>query len=150
MNHYRPPLITCLGSGTKIRRRHVAAALANTQTFERIPQDVDYPGLALNINRVQAGRLGVSPKNVVDNVITALTANGVISLIDDGIDETSSLEVGAHIGEILCELFADLPSLIRVFALYLYQKQAPQQVIDFIRLMDGLKLAYPSDTARES
>jgi multidrug efflux pump subunit AcrB len=44
-----------------------------------IPQDLDYPGLELNINRVQAGLLGVSPKNVVDNVITALTSNGVIS-----------------------------------------------------------------------
>jgi multidrug efflux pump subunit AcrB len=44
-----------------------------------IPQDLDYPGLELNINRVQAGLLGVSPKNIVDNVITALTSNGVIS-----------------------------------------------------------------------
>jgi multidrug efflux pump subunit AcrB len=44
-----------------------------------IPQDLDYPGLELKINRVQAGLLGVSPKNVVDNVITALTSNGVIS-----------------------------------------------------------------------
>jgi len=44
-----------------------------------IPQDLDYPGLQLNINRVQAGLLGVSPKDVVDNVITALTSDGVIS-----------------------------------------------------------------------
>jgi multidrug efflux pump subunit AcrB len=44
-----------------------------------IPQDLDYPGLELNINRVQAGLLGVSPQNIVDNVITALTSNGVIS-----------------------------------------------------------------------
>jgi multidrug efflux pump subunit AcrB len=44
-----------------------------------IPQDLDYPGLELNINRVQAGLLGVSPRNIVDNVITALTSNGVIS-----------------------------------------------------------------------
>jgi multidrug efflux pump subunit AcrB len=44
-----------------------------------IPQDLDYPGLELNINRVQAGLLGVSTKNVVDNVITALTSDGVIS-----------------------------------------------------------------------
>jgi multidrug efflux pump subunit AcrB len=44
-----------------------------------IPQDLNYPGLELNINRVQAGLLGVSPKNIVDNVITALTSNGVIS-----------------------------------------------------------------------
>ena len=44
-----------------------------------IPQDLDYPGLELNINRVQAGLLGMSPKNVVDNVITALTSDGMIS-----------------------------------------------------------------------
>ena len=44
-----------------------------------IPQDLDYPGLELNINRVQAGLLGISPKNIVENVITALTSNGVIS-----------------------------------------------------------------------
>ncbi len=44
-----------------------------------IPQDLDYPGLELNIDRVQAGLLGVSPKDVVDNVITALTSNGMIS-----------------------------------------------------------------------
>jgi multidrug efflux pump subunit AcrB len=44
-----------------------------------IPQDLDYPGIELNIDRVQAGLLGVSPENIVDNVITALTSNGVIS-----------------------------------------------------------------------
>jgi multidrug efflux pump subunit AcrB len=44
-----------------------------------IPQDLDYPGLELNINRVQAGLIGVSPKDVVDNVITALTSDGMIS-----------------------------------------------------------------------
>jgi multidrug efflux pump subunit AcrB len=44
-----------------------------------IPQDLSYPGLELNINREQAGLLGISPQNVVDNVITALTSNGMIS-----------------------------------------------------------------------
>ena len=44
-----------------------------------IPQDLDYPGLELNINRVQAGLLKISPKDVVDNVITALTSDGMIS-----------------------------------------------------------------------
>jgi multidrug efflux pump subunit AcrB len=44
-----------------------------------IPQDLDYPGLELNINREQAGLLGITPKNVVDNVITALTSNGQIA-----------------------------------------------------------------------
>src|SRR6201996_229928 len=44
-----------------------------------IPQDLDYPGLELNITREQASQLGLTPKNVVDNVITALTSNGVIA-----------------------------------------------------------------------
>src|SRR6202451_994446 len=44
-----------------------------------IPQDLDYPGLELNINREQASQLGLTPKDVVDNVITALTSNGVIA-----------------------------------------------------------------------
>ena len=44
-----------------------------------IPQDLNYPGLELNINRVQAGLLGISPKDVVDNVITALTSDGMIA-----------------------------------------------------------------------
>ena len=44
-----------------------------------IPQDIDYPGLELNIDRKQASLLGLTPKDVVDNVITALTSNGMIA-----------------------------------------------------------------------
>jgi len=44
-----------------------------------IPQDMDYPGLELNINRERAGLLGITPKDVVDNVITALTSDGMIA-----------------------------------------------------------------------
>jgi hydrophobic/amphiphilic exporter-1 (mainly G- bacteria), HAE1 family len=44
-----------------------------------IPQDIDYPGLELNIDREQASLLGLSPKNVMDNVITALTSDGMIA-----------------------------------------------------------------------
>jgi multidrug efflux pump subunit AcrB len=43
-----------------------------------IPQDLRYPGLQLNIDRERASLLGLSPKQVVDNVITALTSNGMI------------------------------------------------------------------------
>ena len=43
-----------------------------------IPQDLDYPGIELNINRERAGLLGITPKSVVDNVITALTSDGMI------------------------------------------------------------------------
>jgi multidrug efflux pump subunit AcrB len=58
-----------------------AAKLKNLSSVNDvlIPQDLDYPGLELNINRVQAGLLGISPRNIVDNVITALTSNGMIA-----------------------------------------------------------------------
>ncbi len=44
-----------------------------------IPQDLDYPGIQLNINREMAGRMGVSSKEAVDNVITALTSDSMIA-----------------------------------------------------------------------
>jgi multidrug efflux pump subunit AcrB len=44
-----------------------------------IPQDLKYPGLQLNIDRERASLVGLSPKDVVDNVITALTSNGQIA-----------------------------------------------------------------------
>jgi HAE1 family hydrophobic/amphiphilic exporter-1 len=44
-----------------------------------IPQDVDYPALRLNIDRERASLVGLSQKEVVDNVITALTSNGMIA-----------------------------------------------------------------------
>ncbi|MGB2889503.1 MAG: efflux RND transporter permease subunit [Candidatus Acidiferrales bacterium] len=44
-----------------------------------IPQDLDYPSLRLDVDRVRASELGLSQKEVVDNVITALTSNGMIA-----------------------------------------------------------------------
>jgi multidrug efflux pump subunit AcrB len=44
-----------------------------------IPQDLKYPGIQLNIDRERASLIGLSPQSVVDNVITALTSNGVIA-----------------------------------------------------------------------
>jgi multidrug efflux pump subunit AcrB len=44
-----------------------------------IPQDLDYPGLALNIDRERASLIGLSAKDVVDNVITALTSDGMVA-----------------------------------------------------------------------
>ena len=40
-----------------------------------IPQDLDYPALRLDVDRVHAGELGLTQKDVVDNVITALNSN---------------------------------------------------------------------------
>ena len=44
-----------------------------------LPQDLDYPGLALDINREQASLEGLTPKSVVDSVITAMTSNGQVA-----------------------------------------------------------------------
>ena len=44
-----------------------------------IPQDVDYPALELDVDREKASQLGLSQREVIDNVITALTSNGVIA-----------------------------------------------------------------------
>jgi HAE1 family hydrophobic/amphiphilic exporter-1 len=44
-----------------------------------IPQDIDYPALELDVDREKAGLLGLSQKEIVDNVITALTSNAMIA-----------------------------------------------------------------------
>jgi multidrug efflux pump subunit AcrB len=44
-----------------------------------IPQDIDYPGIQLNVNREMAGKLGLTSSEIVDNVITSLTSNGMIA-----------------------------------------------------------------------
>jgi len=44
-----------------------------------IPQDLDYPALRLDVDRVHAGEMGLSQKDVVDNVITALNSDYMIA-----------------------------------------------------------------------
>jgi multidrug efflux pump subunit AcrB len=44
-----------------------------------IPQDLNYPGLELDINREHAALLGISPQAAIDNVITALTSDSMIA-----------------------------------------------------------------------
>ena len=44
-----------------------------------IPQDMNYPAMRLNVDRVHAAELGLNPKQVVDNVITALNSNTMIA-----------------------------------------------------------------------
>src|SRR6202047_4004256 len=44
-----------------------------------IPQDMDYPALQLNVNRGRPSQLGLNPKEVIDNVITALTSDVMIA-----------------------------------------------------------------------
>lgn len=44
-----------------------------------VPQDIDYPALKLDIDRARASQLGLNEKEVVGNVITALTSDQMIA-----------------------------------------------------------------------
>jgi multidrug efflux pump subunit AcrB len=44
-----------------------------------IPQDLDYPAIELDVDRTRAMQLGLSQKEVVGNIITALTSNAMIA-----------------------------------------------------------------------
>jgi multidrug efflux pump subunit AcrB len=44
-----------------------------------VPQDMNYPALRLDVDRVHAGELGLTQKDVVDNLITALNSNLMIA-----------------------------------------------------------------------
>jgi len=44
-----------------------------------VPQDLDYPALQLDISRLRASELGLTQKEVVQNVITAFTSNQMIA-----------------------------------------------------------------------
>jgi multidrug efflux pump subunit AcrB len=73
-------------SGSDLRVAHAVASglaarvrgIANVSDVF-IPQDIDYPALALDIDRVRASRLGLTQREVVSNVITALTSNQMIA-----------------------------------------------------------------------
>ena len=44
-----------------------------------LPQDLNYPGLRLDVDRINAAKLGLTQKQIVDNVITALNSNSMIA-----------------------------------------------------------------------
>jgi multidrug efflux pump subunit AcrB len=44
-----------------------------------IPQDIDYPSLRISIDRTRASELGLTEKETVSNIITALTSNQMIA-----------------------------------------------------------------------
>jgi len=68
-----------LGANYKLAQEFAARIAALPEVGQvYIPQDMDYPGLRMNIDRVHAAELGLSQKEVVDNVITALDSNAMI------------------------------------------------------------------------
>ena len=44
-----------------------------------VPQDVDYPALKIDIDRERASQLGLTARELLDSLITALTSNGMIA-----------------------------------------------------------------------
>ncbi|HEX4264779.1 MAG TPA: efflux RND transporter permease subunit [Verrucomicrobiae bacterium] len=73
-------------SGSNLEEAHKTAAEIATQARALpgvsdvlVPQDVDYPALKLDIDRLRASELGLSEKEIVGNVITALTSDQMIA-----------------------------------------------------------------------
>ncbi|MBI4908774.1 MAG: efflux RND transporter permease subunit [Acidobacteria bacterium] len=73
-------------SGSRLERSYSAAqSLANkirklpgvSDVF--IPQDIDYPSLQMDIDRTRASQLGLDQREIVGNLITALTSNAMIA-----------------------------------------------------------------------
>jgi multidrug efflux pump subunit AcrB len=44
-----------------------------------VPQDMNYPAVKLDVNRIHAAELGLNQQEIVDNVITALNSNAMIA-----------------------------------------------------------------------
>jgi multidrug efflux pump subunit AcrB len=44
-----------------------------------IPQDVNYPGIRVDVDRVHAAELGLSEEDLIHNVITAFNSNVMIA-----------------------------------------------------------------------
>ena len=73
-------------SGSKLARSHQTAQELAAQIRKLpgvsdmlIPQDIDYPALEMEVDRYRAGELGLSSKEVMDNVVTALNSDGMIA-----------------------------------------------------------------------
>lgn len=86
LNQGAPAPIDVQVSGMRLREdARIAEALAGkfkalpdvNDVF--IPQSMDYPGLMIDVNRTRVSELGLTPKDVVDNVITALTSDVMIA-----------------------------------------------------------------------
>jgi multidrug efflux pump subunit AcrB len=86
LNLGMPAPIDIQVSGTDMAAAHAVAAQIARQAHALpgvsdvlLPQDLDYPALELDIDRVRASELGLDEKEVVGNVITALTSDAMIA-----------------------------------------------------------------------
>lgn len=86
LNMGMPAPIDIQLSGSSVRATYAVAGQIANQVRQLpavsdvlIPQDIDYPALRLDIDREKASLVGLSQQEVVDNVITALSSNGMIA-----------------------------------------------------------------------
>ncbi|MFO1475933.1 MAG: efflux RND transporter permease subunit [Verrucomicrobiota bacterium] len=86
LNQGMPAPLDIQVSGSNLEQAHAAAADIARRVRALpgvsdvlVPQDVDYPALKLDIDRVRAGELGLNEKEIVGNVITALTSDQMIA-----------------------------------------------------------------------
>jgi HAE1 family hydrophobic/amphiphilic exporter-1 len=73
-------------SGSDLEAAHHAATKLAAKVREvpgvndvLVPQDMDYPALQLDVNRLRASQLGLSSKEVLQDVTTALTSSAMIA-----------------------------------------------------------------------
>src|SRR5439155_10977692 len=81
-----PALIDVQVAGTNMKNAYATANQLAAQIRRIdgvadvfIPQDLDYPALRLDVDRTRAGQLGLDQREVVGNLITALTSNQMIA-----------------------------------------------------------------------
>lgn len=86
LNLGQPAPIDVQVSGSNLEKAYATAAeiAAKVKAIRGvsdvlIPQDIDMPSMRLEIDRLHASQLGLSEKEVVANVITALASNGMIA-----------------------------------------------------------------------
>ena len=86
LNMGMPAPIDLQVSGTDLDQANAAARKLADQIREMpgvgeayIPQDMNYPAVRLDVDRVHASELGLDPENIVQNVITALDSNTMIA-----------------------------------------------------------------------
>ena len=86
VNQGMPAPVDIQVSGTDLNQAHALATELARQARALpgvadvlVPQDVDYPSLKIEIDRGRAAELGVTAKELVDSLITALTSNGMIA-----------------------------------------------------------------------
>lgn len=86
LNLGQPTPIDIQISGSDLKATHKTASelAAKIRTLPGVsdvlvPQDMDYPAIRMDLDRKRIAELGLTPKEVTHNVITALMSNGLIA-----------------------------------------------------------------------